>query len=44
MFKYKKRVKVLEKSIEILNKDLHDLRIIIQKMWDETHPPTMGGK
>ena len=42
--KLKERIKVLENNNNILNKEVSDLKQIIQQMWDETHPPVMGGK
>lgn len=39
-----KHIEVLENNNKILNKEVSDLKQIIQRMWDETHPPTMGGK
>jgi len=35
--KLEERIKTLEEQLRIMNETL-------QKMWDETHPRTMGGK
>ena len=39
-----KRIKALEKKVEKLKKEQHELYLIINNMWEETHPQTMGGQ
>ena len=39
-----KKIKLLFKLIQDLDNRFRKLEEMYNKMWEETHPPTMGGK
>ena len=39
----KKEIERLTKEVEQNKKVIHELKLTIQEMWEETHPPVMGG-